>query len=114
MPSAVSTATTHGWHLYPNPATAYAFRSASSGVGAVEAGKWQVYPNPAKDELMVSMAGIRATTAYSITDMGGRTVLHGSLQQQVAGIAVGTLQPGTYLLRLDGGGSTWQSLFVKN
>ena len=77
----------------------------------MQAGKWRVYPNPATDELVVTAENSIATR-YAVTDMGGRTLLQGSLQQQ-GSIAVGTLPPGTYLLRLDGNGATWQSLFVK-
>ena len=91
----------------------FAFRPAPGGVATVQAGKWQVYPNPATDELVVSASNSKATTAYAITDMGGRSLLQGSWQQQTGSIAVCTLPPGTYLLRLDGSGSTWQSLFVK-
>ena len=92
----------------------FAFRAAPGGVATVQACKWQVYPNPATDELVVSAASSGTTTVYAITDMGGRNLLHGSMQQQTGSIAVGTLPPGTYLVRLDGDGSTWQSLFVKN
>ena len=86
---------------------------SSLAVSNTQAPIAKVYPNPATDELVVSASNSKATTAYAITDMGGRSLLQGSWQQQTGSIAVCTLPPGTYLLRLDGSGSTWQSLFVK-
>ncbi len=98
---------------YKESTVPFAFRTAPSSVGAVQAGKWRVYPNPATDDLVVAAENSQTATVYNIADMAGRTLLQGTLLQQTAGIAVSTLPPGTYLLRLDGNGSTWQSLFVK-
>ncbi len=91
----------------------YSFRPAPSSVGNLAAQKIQVYPNPATNELRV-VAGSEAT-AYSITDMAGRLLASGAMQQPATNINVAALEAGTYALQLyKDGNDAGSMLFVKN
>ena len=56
-----------------------------------------VYPNPAKDVVVISAAETLNGTAYTIYDMAGRRVLHGSFTAAQQ-ISISSLQSGLYNL----------------
>jgi len=97
------------------PAT-YSFRQAAPASVPNEAMvAWSLYPNPAENYLIISNAASNGkTTEYEVTDMPGRTVLHGTVQGSSQVIDIGSLAPGTYIMKLykddEAGG---QALFVK-
>jgi len=68
-----------------------------SGVEEVYPTQLSLYPNPTKDYLYLSRIP-RPNTAYTITDITGRQLLHGLVKDNV--ISVQALQPGLYLLRI--------------
>lgn len=59
---------------------------------------WSVFPVPASGELFLSIPSGEVVT-YTITDMSGRIVSDGTYGNS---ISIGSLQPGTYCLRLKG------------
>jgi hypothetical protein len=71
-------------------------------------GHLELYPNPAKNSLNVNNAGDDIN--YNIYDMQGRKALTGTTQKE---IDVQTLQPGNYLIRVEGQKAGKTGKFVK-
>jgi len=96
----------------------YAFRQSApvSAAPTTGSGEVMVYPNPAQGQLMISTGGAMNTTYdYDITDVLGRSLLHGSINGNNAAIDVSMLIPDTYIVKMyDRNNSIAQKLFVKN
>ena len=68
---------------------------------------WQLFPNPAQDIMFIESPEV---TTFSIYDLQGKTLLEGDLLIGETEVKIGGLPAGTYMCRLQGGGS---KLFVK-
>ncbi|MCO6483644.1 MAG: T9SS type A sorting domain-containing protein [Flavobacteriales bacterium] len=66
------------------------------------AAQFRVHPNPAKDRLTVERMD-RNSVSFAVLDAQGRTVLTGLITGPKAGVELGSLRPGVYLLRLADG-----------
>lgn len=70
----------------------------------------KVYPNPVKDRLFVE--GVTGGQ-YKITDIAGREITGGNIEQQKAEISTGNLPAGVYLLQMELGGVRQTHRFTK-
>jgi len=63
----------------------------------------QVYPNPAVGSITISTSTLLKVNSYSISDMEGRIVSSGRLENTNTTVDISILSPGMYLLQLDDG-----------
>lgn len=79
----------------------YVASSASLAVPVIhrQTGEWQITPNPAREMLQFEYNG-DYSAAYSITDIQGRTILHGTLNSSKS-INISELIPGIYFATLN-------------
>jgi hypothetical protein len=69
-----------------------------------------VYPNPAKDILNVEGAD---NAEYSVTNILGKEVKRGTINDKVNSIGIAFLPPGVYLLKLNENGFSKKMKFTK-
>lgn len=99
-----------GLDAVPAPNTVYRFALNPLAVKDQEKIEFSMFPNPTNDVLNLTLPET-VNKPYSVYDLMGREVLKGSLNNTTqAQINVGTLQKGSYILRI--AGSTKK--FVKN
>ena len=100
---------------YKSTGYIYAFRPANAtGVVNEQVAKWNVYPNPTEGQLNVDNP-VTDGTEYEVTDMAGRTLLHGTVQAGTQAIDVHALIPGSYIINMYGHGHrAYNKLFVKD
>lgn len=72
----------------------------------------KVYPNPAVSRLFVELQD-NQVQHIRITDLSGRVVLSRPVTQRTEALDIAALQPGVYILQLDGAGRSAASRFVK-
>lgn len=70
-----------------------------------------IFPNPVTSELHIQKSFDAVIDAYSVSDVMGRTILHGT--SDVEKLDVAMLQPGTYILTLASGNSLNSFKFIK-
>jgi hypothetical protein len=93
----------------PGPGTGYAFRHAAEPDKPEEN---KVYPNPADDFLTISCIGTNCS--YRITDISGRTLLNGYLNNNKQDIDVANLTPGSYIVQIyEDAQQRYTSVFIK-
>jgi hypothetical protein len=81
----------------------------STAVEGIAETTFTVAPNPAQDQLMLTGASLNC--AYAVIDASGRSVLTGRAAN--GRIAIASLSPGAYLLRITETGGTRAARFVK-
>jgi hypothetical protein len=79
-------------------------------------GNTSVYPNPAKDNIYVSLSSAAEEATIQVYDMNGRLVISGI--HRLAGkkniaISIATLQPGTYVVKVQSAGTTASVKLIK-
>ncbi|NNE28652.1 MAG: T9SS type A sorting domain-containing protein [Saprospiraceae bacterium] len=118
--SGLSNGTTYEWQVqsvcggessaYSSPVCSFTAGNSGSGACtssrvAVLAPSFEIFPNPATDQINVHVSdAISGTTSISILDLYGKVVM--SIQEDQftqRAIALGNLQSGLYLIRLDYG-----------
>ncbi|MEN9442875.1 MAG: hypothetical protein RLZ33_2952 [Bacteroidota bacterium] len=74
------------------------------GFEEIEFGNQQfsIYPNPVTDEITVSMVGISSEVLYYLYDLTGQIYNTGLLSSEMNKIDVSRLNPGLYILQIDG------------
>jgi N-acetylmuramoyl-L-alanine amidase len=74
-----------------------------------------IFPNPARSTINFHLDGIEKNGLYRITDLSGRTVLEGTLQEVTSTyhIEIQLLTPGAYILNLTNEGVCHHSIFLK-
>lgn len=72
----------------------------------------KVYPNPAVGQLFVELKD-KGAQQIRIMDLSGRTVLSRRVAQATEVLDISALQPGIYMLQIDGTGRSATSRFVK-
>lgn len=99
---------------YKSTGYAYAFRPANTTVVATSNVKdWNVYPNPSVNQLNIDDP-IAGDAKYEVTDVAGRTLLHGTVHAGTQTIDVQALTPGTYIINMyNGDQRVYNKLFVK-
>ena len=87
----------------PNPNYIYesALSTQGSEIGSIGHIIQSLYPNPAKEILRVQLVEAKSQN-YQISDMQGKVVLSGVLNENLQEIDLKTLSKGTYLLRVWG------------
>lgn len=61
-----------------------------------------VYPNPSDENITIEVADWGTALNYAIYDMKGAQVSSGQLEQQTTKLNISALQPGIYLVRVEG------------
>lgn len=93
----------------------YAFKPEQGVATAVETGNWEVYPNPATNEIVVANTTVGTGEAnYLISDVVGRTIVSGAVNEPKQRIDISHFKAGNYFLQLMGkDGSVKSQLLVK-
>jgi PKD repeat protein len=73
---------------------------ASTGQDEIVKITTRLYPNPAREFIHINTKSIVDNTAVEVIDMQGRTVLRADLCEQDQILEIGSLPPGSYLMRL--------------
>lgn len=81
----------------------YVNTSIPSGLRSFPEAGYTLYPNPAREAVLLE--GLTEETTYSIFDMTGRQVSHGTWTLTSPRIPVAFLAPGFYRIHLDGEGT---------
>jgi len=73
------------------------------GIGDVNgAYNVNIYPNPARENVTVSVEGMRGKAEVNVIDMSGRTVMTLPMEASVVKLNVSSLAQGTYFVRISG------------
>jgi N-acetylmuramoyl-L-alanine amidase len=74
-----------------------------------------VFPNPARSTINFRSEGIERNSRYYITDLSGRTILEGNLQEatNIVGLDIRQLSPGGYILNFTRDGHCLHGIFLK-
>jgi hypothetical protein len=77
--------------------------------------KLTVFPNPASQQVNLTFSEpVNKALTYSISDLQGRQLLQGSIQNQETVLDISNLSKGIYLLNIsDANGNKWNKKIVK-
>lgn len=75
----------------------------------------KIYPNPATTVLIISRKGEPGISTYTITDLSGRNIRTGSIQETAnpAELSVADLKQGAYILNISSKDGSNHSIFIK-
>lgn len=77
-----------------------------TGINEIEDAFFTVFPVPASAVLFADME-LNGSANYDLTDLSGKTVMHGTLQQGSNKIDISTLNNGVYVLRVQADGMSF-------
>ena len=93
----------------PAPAPLSVVDEADSDI--ITLGEINIYPNPSRSTLNISNNGVY--TNYVVSDMAGRILLSGLLNESVTSINLNSLSSGTYVIQIQGAADNKIAKFVK-
>lgn len=85
----------------------------SLGLETVSDNHVRVYPNPFTSHLSVQLKDLEGNVSLSVQDLVGREVYHSTLSTKQTSIDLSFLEPGNYLIKIEGNGSMEVSTVVK-
>ncbi len=87
--------------------------SKTLSIGYIKPGSIQLFPNPAKDRLTVKGLNAAVTSTIAVLDIQGKQLLQFTAKAATYSFNVGSLAPGTYMVRVKDANGVATEKFVK-
>jgi hypothetical protein len=73
---------------------------AATGINDISADQITIYPNPTRDVLTLQVSSTLVGSAYTLTDLTGRTVQSGTVSSRVSTLSLTGMSEGLYMLHV--------------
>ncbi len=87
--------------------------SKTVSINYIKPGSVQLYPNPAKDKLTIKGLNASNTSSIAVLDIQGKQLLKFTAKAAIYSFSIGSLAPGTYMVRVKDDKGTAVEKFVK-
>ncbi|MBS1686682.1 MAG: T9SS type A sorting domain-containing protein [Bacteroidetes bacterium] len=78
------------------------YKNGATGINDATADRIAIYPNPVQNQLTLRVTPAELNSAYTLTDLTGRTVQRGTITERTTTISTGGLTEGVYMLQIGG------------